>query len=310
MALANIFTEDLTSSNTIYYVVLLAINAVLFILSMTTLNKHPEITLPLNYVFMFALYWFGMRITVLHSDMPAVVAVAILLVAPFFFIDRPIRQILLTVTVTVILIVLSHIYKAPNVARMDLWNGIAICISTVGIEIIQMKDKFQNFANVNRVLYLSMTDVLTNARNRNTYEGRLKSLEGRKLSDLTVVYVDVNGLHEVNNTQGHAAGDKMLKAVASRMIDRFGDENTFRVGGDEFVAVLENVPYEKARKQMDTAIEELEALNYHISVGVKRGSEEHASLPELVKDAEQEMYAMKAEFYRTRGIDRRKARRD
>ena len=252
---------------------------------------------------MFALYWFGISITLLHSDMPAV---AILLVAPFFYMDRPIRPIIITLTVMVILITLSHLHKDHTIAHMDMWNCFGLGIAAIAIEIVQMKDKFQSIANSKRIVYLSQTDVLTGAKNRNTYEDRIQRSISRISGDTVVLYADVNGLHEMNNTKGHSAGDKMLKTVASALINRFGADNTYRIGGDEFIVLISGGALENTRQDMDAIIKMLEENGYHISVGIAFGN--NSELQTVVKAAEHEMYAMKSEFYRTRGIDRRRTR--
>ena len=219
------------------------------------------------------------------------VAVAILLVAPFFYMDRPIRPIIITLTVMVILITLSHLHKDHTIAHMDMWNCFGLGIAAIAIEIVQMKDKFQSIANSKRIVYLSQTDVLTGAKNRNTYEDRIQRSISRISGDTVVLYADVNGLHEMNNTKGHSAGDKMLKTVASALINRFGADNTYRIGGDEFIVLISGGALENG---------------YHISVGIAFGN--NSELQTVVKAAEHEMYAMKSEFYRTRGIDRRRTR--
>jgi predicted signal transduction protein with EAL and GGDEF domain len=112
---------------------------------------------------------------------------------------------------------------------MDMWNCFGLGIAAIAIEIVQMKDKFQSIANSKRIVYLSQTDVLTGAKNRNTYEDRIQRSISRISGDTVVLYADVNGLHEMNNTKGHSAGDKMLKTVASALINRFGADNTYRM---------------------------------------------------------------------------------
>lgn len=189
---------------------------------------------------------------------------------------------------------------------MDMWNCFGLGIAAIAIEIVQMKDKFQSIANSKRIVYLSQTDVLTGAKNRNTYEDRIQRSISRISGDTVVLYADVNGLHEMNNTKGHSAGDKMLKTVASALINRFGADNTYRIGGDEFIVLISGGALENTRQDMDAIIKMLEENGYHISVGIAFGN--NSELQTVVKAAEHEMYAMKSEFYRTRGIDRRRTR--
>ncbi len=88
------------------------------------------------------------------------------------------------------------------------------------------------------------TDSLTGVANRaavmRNLDQRLNNIEtGSVLRErVTVAYVDLNGFKQVNDSGGHVAGDRLLKAVTSRMEDLDGDD-TFvgRVGGDEFVVL-------------------------------------------------------------------------
>ena len=98
----------------------------------------------------------------------------------------------------------------------------------------------------------------------------------------------------------------MLKTVASALINRFGADNTYRIGGDEFIVLISGGALENTRQDMDAIIKMLEENGYHISVGIAFGN--NSELQTVVKAAEHEMYAMKSEFYRTRGIDRRRTR--
>ena len=82
---------------------------------------------------------------------------------------------------------------------------------------------------------MSENDVLTDLRNRNSFE---QILESKNYHPAYCIYIDVNGLHELNNKEGHMAGDEMLKYVARILAEYFEKAHCFRVGGDEFVAFL------------------------------------------------------------------------
>ena len=51
-----------------------------------------------------------------------------------------------------------------------------------------------------------------------------------------VMFMDMNGLKEINDGNGHNAGDEALKCLAGIIAEVFGRESVYRVGGDEFVA--------------------------------------------------------------------------
>ena len=123
---------------------------------------------------------------------------------------------------------------------------------------------------------------------------------------LACVYCDVNGLHELNNSQGHEAGDEMLKTVAVTIRNYFGDEHSYRIGGDEFVAFVLDEETEDIKKKTEAVARKLEAKGYYVSVGISIGRPKNLTeMEELVKKAEAEMYAVKKIFYENGGRDRR-----
>ena len=69
-----------------------------------------------------------------------------------------------------------------------------------------MSLKFQRFLYARKVTILSKTDLLTGLFNRNSYERKLKVYSSMCNQVFACIYVDVNGLHEINNTKGHVAG--------------------------------------------------------------------------------------------------------
>ena len=93
-----------------------------------------------------------------------------------------------------------------------------------------MSLKCQRFLYARKVSILSETDLLTGLCNRNSYQHRLDTYSSMRNQVLSCVYADVNGLHEMNNTKGHAAGDKMLQFVGKTLQEAFGDKNCFRIG--------------------------------------------------------------------------------
>ncbi|TCR92225.1 GGDEF domain-containing protein [Rhizobium sp. BK376] len=93
------------------------------------------------------------------------------------------------------------------------------------------------------LLESARTDFLTGLPNRAGFEVEVTerlSLERTGTSDLALVYIDLNGFKPVNDTMGHAAGDEVLKTIASRLRENFrSGDYIARVGGDEFVILLD-----------------------------------------------------------------------
>ena len=269
--------------------------------------KHPSLVMVLVYVFEIILYAFSIRISMLHADMPAVSAVAFLLVSPLLFYDRPVMLSALISAVVAVFCVVVVRFKQPAIAATDVWNMITFGIVAIAVTMFIMNVKIRALAQSRQIEYMSQTDLLTAVKNRNHYENRLPKYPDMCASNLICVYGDVNGLHEINNRQGHLAGDKMLRDAAAAMQQYFGTEHTYRIGGDEFGAFRLDGKPEEVSAAVDRMQQELAEKGWHVSFGmsVHEMAQGTPDMFELVKQAESNMFAAKREFYRQSGHDRR-----
>ncbi len=87
---------------------------------------------------------------------------------------------------------------------------------------------------------LSYYDILTGIKNRHSYNLAIKDFDTKDIKSLGVAYVDVVGLSQINDSKGITYGDEVLKRLANLLYQIFGS-SVFRVGGDEFVVLSENV---------------------------------------------------------------------
>lgn len=143
---------------------------------------------------------------------------------------------------------------------------------------------------------MGIMDALTGMKNRNCYEADLPGYAALKCETLHCIYIDANGLHELNNEQGHQAGDDMLRCVAAAVRAAFGEERSYRIGGDEFVA-FSAAAADEVERALSALRREVESRGYHISVGAacRRGGD--VALERLIAEAESAMYADKRAYY-------------
>jgi diguanylate cyclase (GGDEF)-like protein/PAS domain S-box-containing protein len=104
------------------------------------------------------------------------------------------------------------------------------------------RDIRERLAAEERVTHLAQFDMLTGLPNRHLFQDRLAqgmALARRHGKPMAVLFIDLDRFKLVNDTQGHGAGDKLLKEAAERLRACIRESDTVgRLGGDEFAAIL------------------------------------------------------------------------
>jgi diguanylate cyclase (GGDEF)-like protein/PAS domain S-box-containing protein len=161
--------------------------------------------------------------------------------------------------------------------------------------------------------YLANYDTLTNLPNRTLLAERLSRaiVRARRQDDrIAVLFLDLDRFKDINDSLGHAAGDRILRAAAVRLQETVGAQHTVaRLGGDEFTVVLENLRSpEEADKVAREIIMAFEAPlltddRHEVSISPSIGISlypDHAQVPtELLKQADTAMYQAKSFGRRT-----------
>jgi diguanylate cyclase (GGDEF)-like protein len=148
-----------------------------------------------------------------------------------------------------------------------------------------------------RLEELAMRDPLTGAGNRRLLDEQLESELARHRAirrPLTVFALDLNGFKAINDTLGHAAGDRVLRDVGMRLMQLAGERATVaRLGGDEFVVLMPMT----GRQQAEIFGEELRTgLGPAISAGIGWATYPHDGIEaeRLVETADARLIARKA----------------
>ena len=120
--------------------------------------------------------------------------------------------------------------------------------SVIGYQMAATLKHFQRFSSVKKE---AVYDTLTSLFNRRYFEEKL-DVDAQKAfhagSNLAIIMVDIDHFKQVNDTFGHAGGDKVLREIASLLKNsvRRQDDTVARYGGEEFVLVLPGAPLEVA----------------------------------------------------------------
>lgn len=170
-----------------------------------------------------------------------------------------------------------------------LLEKVAVCFSIA----------FNNKKHLDNTELAATTDSLTGALNRVAYNKALVVLDQEKNTDFSCIYVDVNELHLINNTYGHSAGDEMLLYIANTLKEVFYGHKVYRLGGDEFLVFVRDLPYETVKKNTERFEEQLKIKNYHTAIGLSYRTQ-NTNTDEMVKEAEARMYEAKAQYYQNK----------
>ena len=167
------------------------------------------------------------------------------------------------------------------------------------------KDKLEVEKETSRTFHnMANTDSLTGVRNKHAYsENEIainQKIQSGELEKLAVVVGDINGLKYVNDTQGHAAGDQLIKDACSLICEYFTHGAVFRVGGDEFVILLQGKGYDmmsevinKLNRKVEENIKDNAVV---ISIGYSVLNQEDQQLSDVFERADRMMYERKKEL--------------
>lgn len=172
---------------------------------------------------------------------------------------------------------------------------------TLGLTSFILSAEIANEQNVRKMKIMSSTDLLTGVYNRNAMNNRIsEDVNGTRLikKPFGVFFIDVNGLKTINDTQGHLAGDNLLKDVALTLKELNGENiEIYRVGGDEFLIITPKTSPAEFLKIEEELKSKCELPNRaHFAVGSCH-SDENDDVRRAMQKADARMYEVKEEYY-------------
>ncbi len=175
----------------------------------------------------------------------------------------------------------------------------------------QLRDQIQRqLAELERsrreLEHLAQHDPLTGLPNRALFADRVEqalAVARRDSGRLALMFIDLDRFKPVNDNQGHAAGDRLLKELAGRIRGVVRESDTAaRIGGDEFVVLLHNIQQDEDALTVGEKIRlvinqpfliEGQSITVSASIGISLYPEDGADLLELSKHADEAMYRAK-----------------
>ena len=169
---------------------------------------------------------------------------------------------------------------------------------------------------MNRLENKAYLDTLTGLKNRTAYYDynqviNKKMDDGR--ADYSILMIDINFLKRMNDEYGHEQGNLYLQGAAELIRKHFGDEHLYRIGGDEFVIILEGKAQEGiedkirafkdeiARLKEDDSLQPWEKVS--AAVGIARYVRgEYSEMEEVLRKADEAMYADKVAMKAVRTV--------
>lgn len=281
----------------IYLVPLLMVTAIL-LAALRQAQGHPALARVCIYCFISILYLFAIYVsTMSFPTQTAGTFLAFLLAIPLLFVLRPVENVILVCVYDGLFILVAALVKDSSIVPIDVVNALVFGGIGIIVSCFMLNTTIENFVIKNSLDHLANFDQLTQLQNRTCYERRIAAYPAACGRSLTCVYADANGLHALNDTQGHAAGDEMLKTVGVALQAQFGTDHTYRIGGDEFVAFAPDLEAPDLKEKLAAFTQAVQAAHYHTAVGHASCAVEDLDMDALIKTAEKHMYAAKEQFY-------------
>ena len=151
--------------------------------------------------------------------------------------------------------------------------------------------EIRNRKLTSEMMYLGSHDALTGLGNRYALNQTLGLLAGMSVS-VGVCYVDINGLKTVNDEKGHEAGDEMIKQAANAFGSVFKKKYCYRIGGDEFIAIIPGIEEEK----FNELVKKMRNKKVDMAIG-SVWSKNSGEINKAIQQADEAMYDDKTDYY-------------
>ena len=200
----------------------------------------------------------------------------------------------------------EKLHRADNgsVIVITVLFGISLAVMLVNYSSMKKWEK-KTADERDQARIVAFTDPLTGVKSKHAYTIQEEIIGAEiaedKAGDFAVIVCDVNGLKKINDTLGHKAGDEYIRAACDMLCEYFKHSPVYRVGGDEFVVLLQGKDYDsraEIMREINTKIEEnIGAEKVVMSLGIADFDPENdKTFHEVFKRADGLMYERKMQL--------------
>jgi diguanylate cyclase (GGDEF)-like protein len=156
---------------------------------------------------------------------------------------------------------------------------------------------YHSQGTIEKLKDIGFTDKLTGAANRNALTRDIELF--RVGVPLAILFADLNGMKEINDTEGHEAGDRLLKRACDAIREVFPPDSLYRIGGDEFLVILSDIEKAEFFEKEVKVRESFKAHDVQVAIGAVYADSYARNFDELKSQADDLMYKDKKSSYKT-----------
>jgi len=175
----------------------------------------------------------------------------------------------------------GYVVFGDNPAKIDDTTELKKYVERVNIILSRFLQKLQLDSLNRKLLQMTETDAMTHVKNRKAFDSKMKELQIKidtgKLEDFALAVCDINNLKAINDSLGHEAGDEYIINSSKLICNTFKKSAVYRIGGDEFVILLEGEDFANRHRLVQSMSEamkrnddskSLSPQNVSIAIGV------------------------------------------
>ncbi|MDP2832442.1 MAG: EAL domain-containing protein [Pseudomonadota bacterium] len=192
---------------------------------------------------------------------------------------------------------------------VEYWSHPVVREGSLAGAVVTFIDISQRLVAEAQLEHLAHHDPLTTLPNRNLFQSRLAhaiNVSQRHGTGLGLLFIDLDGFKNINDSLGHPAGDELLQAIARRLSDNLRTVDTLaRLGGDEFVILLEDLDGPNEAAVVAQNLLALLRQPFHLSggqevfsgasIGISLFPDDAVDATQLVRNADAALYQAKSQ---------------